>query len=290
MFEIKNFGQFHDLYLKIDVLLLCDAFKKFIIVCLKDNGLDPCHYISSPGLSWDAMLKFTGVRLEKINNIEVHLFLEKGMRGGVFHISKRYSKSDEDTDIMYWDVKNLYRWGMIQDLPHSSFKFLSKEEIDTLDLDSIPENSSVGYILEIDLEYCKDLHDSHNDYPLCLQKIEVGNDMLSKYCKYILDWSDIKVGGVKNLIPNLGDKVKYVVHYKNLKYYLSSRMKLVRIRRILSFKKSNWLNKYADFNTEKRQKNPDEFSKGLYKLLHDCIYGKSIENIRKGINVKLINE
>ena len=281
MFEIKNFGQFHDLYLKTDVLLMCDAFKKFISVCLKDYGLDPCHYISSPGLSWDAMLKFTGVRLEKINNIDVPLFLEKGMRGGVSYISKRYSKSDEDTDIMYWDANNLYGSAMIQDLPHSSFKFLSKEEIDTLDLDSIPENRSVGYILEIDLEYCKDLHDSHNDYSLCLEKIEVFNDMLSKYCKDILDWSDIKVGGVKKLIPNLGDKVKYVVHYKNLKYYLSLRMKLVRVRRILSFKQIKWLNKYADFNTEKKQKSPDEFNKGLYKLLNNCIYGKSIEILEK---------
>ena len=129
MFEIKNLGEYHDLYLKTDVLLLlCDVFEKFIDVCLKDYGLDPCPYFSSPGLSWDAMLKMTGVRLEKINNIEVRLFLEKRMRGGVSYISKRYSKSDENTEIMYWNMNNLYGTVMSFDyLPYGGFKFLSRE-------------------------------------------------------------------------------------------------------------------------------------------------------------------
>ena len=109
--------------MKTDVLLLCDVFQKFTSVCLKDYGLDPCHYFSSPGLSWDAMLKFTGVKLEKINDIDTHLFLEKGMRGGVSYISKRYSKRDKNTEIMYWDTNNLYGWAMIQDLRYGSFTF-----------------------------------------------------------------------------------------------------------------------------------------------------------------------
>ena len=108
MFEIKNLGQYHDLYLKTDILLLCDVSEEFIGVCLKYYGLDPCHYFSSLGLSWDAMLKMTIIQLEKIDNVDVHLFLEKGMRGGVGYISKRYAKSDESTEIMYWDMNNLY--------------------------------------------------------------------------------------------------------------------------------------------------------------------------------------
>ena len=185
-FEIKNLGEYHDLYLKTDVLLLCDVFEKFIGLCLKDYGLDPCQYFSSPGLSWDAMLKMTGIRPEKINNIDVHLFLEKGMRGGVSYISKKYSKSSDDKAIMYWDANNLYGWAMIQDLPDSSFKFLSKEEVNNFNLDSIAENSQVGYNLEVDLEYCKELHDSLGNYPLCPEKIEVKYDMLSSYCKDIV--------------------------------------------------------------------------------------------------------
>ena len=138
VFDFKHYGEYHDLYLKTDVLLLCDVFEKFINVCLKDYGLDPCHYFSSPGLSWDAMLKMTGIKLENVDNIDVHLFLEKGMRGGICYISKRYSKSDEDTEIIYWDANNLCGWAMIQDLPDGGFKFLSEEKIKVFDLDSIP--------------------------------------------------------------------------------------------------------------------------------------------------------
>ena len=111
--------------MKTDVLLLCDVLEQFISVCLKDYGLDPCHYFSSPGLSWDPMLKMTGIQVEKIRDIDVHLFLEKRMRGGISYISK----SDENTETMYWDANNLYGWAMIQDLPYCGFKFLSEEEI-----------------------------------------------------------------------------------------------------------------------------------------------------------------
>ena len=111
------------MYLKTDVLLLCDVFEKFISVCLKDYGLDPCHYFGSLGLSWDVMLKRTGIELQKIDNIDMHLFLEKGMRGGVSYISKRYSRADQNKTIMYWNANNLYGWVMTS------------------------ENSPIGYIL-----------------------------------------------------------------------------------------------------------------------------------------------
>ena len=149
------------------------------------------------------------------------------------------------------------------------------------DLDSVPENSLIGYILEVDVEYCKELHDSHNDYPLCSEKIEVSPDMLSGYCKDIADRYGAKVGGVKKLIPYLGDKVRYVVHYKKLQYYLSLGMRLVKTHRILQFKQINWLKPSVEFNTKKRQASSDEFNKNLYKLLNNYIYGRSIENHKK---------
>ena len=113
--------------------------------------------------------------------------------------------------------------------------------------------------------------------------------MLSKYCKDIADWCGIKVVGVKKLVPNSKDIVKYVVHHRNLQYHLILEMKLIKIHRILTFKQSDWLEKYVDFNTEKRKQSDDEFNKNLYKFLNNCIYGKSIKNQRKRINVKLIN-
>ena len=188
-------------------------------------------------------------------------------------------------------MNNLYGTIMsFEYLPYGGFRFLSKEEIKVFNLDMISENSLIGYILEIDLEYPDSLHDLHNDYSLCPEKIEVSYEMLSKYCKDIVDRYGIKVGGVKKLIPNLNNKIRHVDHYKNLKYYLSSGMKLVRVYRILFFKQSNWLRVFTDFNTSKRKESPDEFSKGLYKLLNNCICGKSIENQRKRINIKLVND
>ena len=93
-FNMKNMSDYHDHYLKKDVLLLADVFEKFIDTGLKFYKLDPCHYFSSPGLSWDAMLKMTGVKLEKISNIDMYLFIEKGLRGGISYIAKRYSEAN----------------------------------------------------------------------------------------------------------------------------------------------------------------------------------------------------
>ena len=100
----------------------------------------------------------------------------------------------------------------------------------------------------------------HNDYPLCPEKIEVVPNILSKYCNDVTN----KVGGVKKLIPSVKDKIKYVVHYKNLQYYLSLGIKLIKIHRILKFKQSNWLKKHVEFNTKKRQESTDEFNKNFF--------------------------
>ena len=135
----------------------------------------------------------------------------------------------------------------------------------------------------------KKLHNSHSDYPFAPEKLEISSDMLSKYCGDIANKYGIKIGGVNKLIPNLRDKIKYVVRYKNLQYYLSLGMKLIKVHRILKFKQSNWLKKYIEFNTEKRKNAVSEFEENLFKLLINCIYGKSIEYIKKRISVKLIN-
>ena len=126
-------GDYHNHYLKKDVLLLADVFEKFIGTCLKYYGLDPCHYFSSPGLSWDAMLKMTGVKLEKISDIEKYLFIEKGLRGGISYIAKRYAKSynkymkvydskEPSKFITYLDMNNFYVWRMSGYLPYGGFK------------------------------------------------------------------------------------------------------------------------------------------------------------------------
>ena len=150
LFSIKNLGEYH-------VLLLCDVFEKFISTSMVYYGLDPCHYFSSPGLSWDAMLKMTGVELELIDDIDVHLFIEKGIRSDVLYIAKRYSKASnkymsdydggkENIYIMYFDANNLYGWAMTQYLPYGGFKWLTKKEINKLDLGLIRRDSLNGHI------------------------------------------------------------------------------------------------------------------------------------------------
>ena len=179
---------------------------------------------------------------------------EKGMRRGISYLAKRHSKannkytenydsSKESVYIIYTDASSLYGWVMIQYLPYGGFKWLSKKEIDEFDLNSISKNSSIGYILEADLEYPSKMHDLHNNYPLAPEKLEISQNMLSKNVSDIADENRIKVGSVNKLVPNLGNESKYVVHYRNLQLYLSLGMKLSKIHRILKFKHCDWLKK-----------------------------------------------
>ena len=189
-FSMKNMGDYHDHYLKKDVLLLADLFEKFIDTCLQLYGLDPCHYFSSPGLSWDAMLKMTGVKLEKISDIDKYLFIEKGLRGGISYIAKRYSEANNkymknydptkpSKYISYLDMNNLYVWAISGYLPYGGFQWL--KNFDNFDVNSLSENSPIGYILELDLEYPDELHVLHNDYALAPEKLTIPYDMLSDY-------------------------------------------------------------------------------------------------------------
>ena len=130
----------------------------------------------------------------------------------------------------------------------------------------------------------------HNDYPLAPEKLAVSSDMLSKYCKKIADKYEIKVGDVKKLIPNLGNKTNYVVHYRNLQLYLSLGMKLTKIHKVLKFKQSDRMKKYIDFNTEKRMNAVNDFEKDFFKLMINSVYGKTMETVRKRINVRLVNK
>ena len=154
---------------------------------------------------------------------------------------------------------------------------------------SINEKSDGGFILEVDLKYPKELHELHNNYPLAAEKRIVTNDMLSRYCKSIADKYEIKAGDVKKLIPSLGNKTKYVVHYRNLQLYLSLGMKITKIHRVLQVKQSNWMKKHIDFNTKKRMCATNDFEKDFFKLMINSVYGKTIENLRKSINVRFVN-
>ena len=176
---------------------------------------------------------------------------------------------------------------MSEYLPYKEFEWL--KNVDGFDVNSINEKSEIGYFLEVDLKYSDELHDLHNDYPLAPEKLVVTNDMFSKYSKRTADEHDIKVGDVKKLIPNLRDKTKYVLHYRNLQLYLSLGMKLIKIHRVLKFKQSDWMKKYIDFNAEKRKNATNDFEKDFFKWTINSVFGKTMENLRKRINLRLVN-
>ena len=111
-------------------------------------------------------------------------------------------------------MNNFYGWVMSKYLPCEGFEWL--KDVYEFDVMSVNEKSPIGYFLEVDLKYPDELNELHNDYPLAPENLAVSNDILSKYCKKIADKYEIKVGDVKKLIPNLGNKTNYVVHYRNL--------------------------------------------------------------------------
>ena len=150
-----------------------------------------------------------------------------------------YDPNKPSTFITYLDKNNLYGWAMSEYLPYGEFEWL--KNVDELDVMSVNEKIDVGYILKVDLKYFDKFHELHNDYPLAPEKLAVTNDMLSKYCKEIADKYNIQVGDIKKIIPNLGNKTKYVVHYRNLQLYLSLGMKLTKIHEVLKFKQSDWM-------------------------------------------------
>ncbi|XP_076660055.1 uncharacterized protein LOC143363342 [Halictus rubicundus] len=178
-FAIKTLGQYSDLYLKLDVLLLADVFENFREDCLENYKLDPAHYYTLPGFAWDVMLKMTKIELDLFTDVDMLLFVERGIRGGLSQCSHRYARannkylptydsSEPSTYLMYFDVNNLYGWAMSQPLPHSGFRWVDERaHIDNFNVESIPIDSPVGYILEVDLEYPREIHDAHADLPFC---------------------------------------------------------------------------------------------------------------------------
>ena len=209
------------------------------------------------------MLRMTKINLDLISDVDMQLFIEKGMRGGISTITHRYAQANnkymknhnpevESTYIPYLNANNLYGWAMSQKLLSGNFQWIPSPEY--INLDSYDKNSAKGLILEVDLEYPPELRHLHNDYPLAPEKMLVKPEILSDYCREIMKREKMTIGKVKKLIPNLMDKEKYVLHVRNLQLYLSLGLKLKKIHRALEFSQSNWLEPYIAFNTKKKSR------------------------------------
>lgn len=276
-FKCQHMGDYSNLYLKTDVLLLTDVFENFRNVCIETYGLDPAHYYTAPGLSWDAMLLSTKIKLELLTDIDKVTFIANNIRGGISQCSNRHAKANNifmpeydsslpSSFLVYLDANNLYGWAMSQCLPTGNFEW-----VDTNTNFNVPDDAEHGYILEVDLEYPNNLHNNHSDLPFCPENVCLG------------DTKD------KKLIPNLYNKTNYVIHYRNLKQCLRSGLRLLKIHRILKFKQKAWLKPYIDLNTHMRSLASSDFEKDFFKLMNNSVFGKTMENVNKRVNVKLLN-
>ena len=282
-FKMKTFKDYHKLYNETDVLLLADVFENFRNLCLKIYGLDPVYYFTAPGLAWDACLKMTNINLELLSDPNMLLMFEKGIRGGISIISNRYGEANNkymgnrfnknklSKYLMYLDANNLYGSAMSEKLPTHGFKWLTSGEMEKLFNNQVVQVwEKTPCILEVDLEYPENLHDLHNDYPFCPERVECKNR-------------------VEKLIPNLRNKTKYVIHYKNLIQCLKAGLKLKKIHRGIKFIESEWMKPYIEMNTNLRTKAKNNFEKDFFKLMNNSVFGKTMENIRNRVNVKLVN-
>ena len=181
-FKLENLGDYHDLYVQNDTLLLADVFENFRDMCIKVYELDPAHFVSLPGLAWEACLKKTNIELELLTAYDMLLMVEEGKRGGICHSIHRYAKAnniyiknynnnEESSYIQYLDANNLYGWAMSKKLPVNSFRWLNSDKINEINEDFIKNyNDDKGYILEVDVKYPKRLHELHSDLPFFFRK------------------------------------------------------------------------------------------------------------------------
>ena len=221
-FNISNLGEYHDLYVKLDTALRTDVFENFRDKHMEIDKLDPAYFLSTPGLSWWACLKKTGVKLELLTNENMFLTYEEGIRGGICNkvhsyaeannkYMKNYDKNKESSFLKYVDANNLYGWAMSKRLSVDGFKCVDDLSMFTEDfIKSYDEEGDVGYLLVVDIEYPKTLHMLHSDLPFLPDRM--------------------KVNKVKKLVCNVPDKENYSIHIAALIQALNHGLKLIRVQ------------------------------------------------------------
>ena len=272
-FGCKTFKDYLELYNEIDVLLLADIFENFREVCLENYKIDPAYYFTSPGLFWDAMLKETKIKLELLSDIDQYYFFKRMIRGGISNVSNRYAEANniymgdlydpkkENSHIVYFDANNLYGFIMMQKLPYRGFEWMTEKELENW--------KEIPCAIEVDLEYPKEIHNTHNDLPLCPESKEIKNN-------------------IKKLIPNLNDKEKYVIHYRTLLLCLNLGLKIKKIHRGIKFEESDWLKSYIEKNTRLRTLATNKFDEDFFKLGNNSLFGKTFEDQTKHCIVELV--
>lgn len=298
-FNCKNFKDYHDLYMRTDVLLLADIWTNFENLCHEYYSLDPNYYLSLPGFALDAALKMTKVNIDLLQDPNMYMFFERGIRGGMTNVYKRlsyannkymnsYDKNKESVYISYLDANNLYGVAMVQKMPIGLFQWNNIENWDVEKILNYDFECDIGYTFEVDIHYPEKLHNLHNDYVMAPENIFIENEELSNYQLLTLEKNDMKRTKTKKLIGHFYDRKNYIVHGKILQFYLKQGLEITKIHKIIEYKQSAWLKEYIEFNTQKRTQAKNEFEKDFFKLLNNAVFGKTMENVRGHIDFEII--
>ena len=235
--------------------MLADVFRDFRDECIEIHKLDPAHFLSAPGLAWQASLKKTRVKLELLTDNDMLLIVEEGIRGGMCQAVYRYAKANnkymkkydkniKSSYIEYFDAYNLYRWAMSQKLPVDGFKWVEENDLSKFSeqfIKSYNENSDKGYFLEVDVKYPKKLFNLHSDLPFLPERK--------------------KIGKCNKLVCTVQDKENYVVHIRALKQALNHRLILKKIHRVIYINQEAWLKPYINMNTKLRKEAKNDLKK-----------------------------
>lgn len=300
-FNCRNMLDYTVLYVRTDTLLLAEvvlAFRNSIWSCFH---LDMCQYLSLPHLAKDIMLKETGAEIDLIADQEMSDLLQKNIRGGLSYVNLRHAErvgegeKEERRSLLYLDANNLYGKSMCFPMPLRGFRWMTREELDSLDIEKdVSEEDGRGYILEVDLEYPEELHLSHNSYPLACESVDVKYNMLSPYSRRCLsvlrgeeyrEWredeeEEEEKEGVRKkykstkLSATFRNRTAYLTHGLNLKFYLKMGLKLTRIRRGITFHQEKFIKPFIEKCTKKRMTAPTLTEQTMWKLICNSVYGK----------------
>jgi hypothetical protein len=288
-FNCQNLLDYTELYCKIDTVLLAEIFQKFRKDMYDFSNLDPANYISLPSFSFDMMLKTTGCKIELPQDINMVQFFESGIRGGVSFINTRHLEiTNEKEKIFYIDANNLYGLAQTSKLPYNNFEWVDKEIISKINWLLVDTEDDFGYILEVDLEYPDNLHVLHDNFPLAPENIHINFNNLSPYAKKsLLACTNTKKYDDVKLSATFFTRQNYIVHFKNLKLYLELGMKLLHVHKAVKFFQKDFISPFIDLCTQKRQQSTTKFEQDQFKKLANSTFGKTIQNVRNYINVKL---
>ena len=282
-FNIKEGKELTELYCKSDVLLLACVFEKFIQVSQDKFGISPLNSVSLPGYTWECGLKYTNNRLQTLQEKDMILLMENNIRGDISCVfGDRYVKSDENKNILYGDVTNFYGFVMSQWLPYDDIKF---ENVCLEEILNTSDDNDKGHFFEVDLEYPYSIRQQTKHFPFCPENKSISKDDFGPYMKSIMPKNYVSH---KKLICDWTDKKNYLIHYRMLKFYVRHGKKNKKVHRVISFKQSKWLEKYNDFNTQKRNQAVNDFKKDFYNLLNIAFYGKTMENVRNRCKIEII--